>query len=265
MAENVDYEGNGWMISNCLHLPGFPNLFWRELQYFGHTEPPTYVGKQFHERGESDCTIHVAVPTNYAVNPAWEAWTVSVTGSDIDETWDAAALCALTQFCEEHKHEVAGTPFAYLPIRDQSDPEWRLRMDFVNDVGHPSFNPYMAMSVYHSASLYPLYCFQRTELNIYREAVRESHDRTLAREQTIAEKDAEIAALKEQLWLKDEEIEEIDQERANAQDDAELFESMMIEAQDDLEEFKAAHLPRLVQGEVIPLKQGEQVNPDMEE
>ncbi|GJN36842.1 hypothetical protein PR202_gb25740 [Eleusine coracana subsp. coracana] len=39
-------------------------------------------------------------------------------------TWNVAALKVLTRFCEDHKHDVAGTPIALLPINDLTDFEW---------------------------------------------------------------------------------------------------------------------------------------------
>ena len=59
-------------------------------------------------------------------------------------------------------------------------------------------------------------------------------------------------------------MEEIIEERDNAQNDAASFEEQMIEAQDDLDAFKAAHLPRLVQGEEMNLEYGAQLEDEVE-
>lgn len=257
MAENNDPKDQGWVITDCLEIPGMPHLFWKSLQVFGYTDPPTYVGKEYEEHGNLSCIIHVVIPANTSVTPEWESWTVSVDGSELHPTWDVAAFKALTRFCEDRKDEVAGTTLALLPIHDVSDFEWRRRIDFVFDSSHPHYMPPLATVEYYSLALFPICNNQRMELNIYRNALRQSEERNQA-------KDVEISALKQQLQEKDEQMADIIEERDQAQDDAELFESQMLEAQDDLDAFKAAHLPRLEDGLVIDLEHGEQVDEEMD-
>ena len=84
MAEDMVYDGVDWILSTCLHGTGFPLMFWRVLQHFGYSEPPTYVGKQVFGE-ENWCIVHVAVPTTPAY-PTWEPWTVSATGTELHDT-----------------------------------------------------------------------------------------------------------------------------------------------------------------------------------
>ncbi|GJN35101.1 hypothetical protein PR202_gb23834 [Eleusine coracana subsp. coracana] len=131
MAENNFQAPPGWEITDGLEIPGMTQLFWSVLQGYGHDIPPTYVGKTIQENGITSYVVHVAVPTNYSFLPAWESWTISVTGMDLLTTWSVAALKALTLFCELHKHEITGTPelqvefdafkATHLPIIDNWD------------------------------------------------------------------------------------------------------------------------------------------------
>jgi hypothetical protein len=49
------------------------------------------------------------------------AWSMSAKGDDMDEMLERVAHLALTEFCEWHLEDTAGTPVALFPIQDQSD------------------------------------------------------------------------------------------------------------------------------------------------
>ncbi|GJN40281.1 hypothetical protein PR202_gb29479 [Eleusine coracana subsp. coracana] len=60
---------------------------------------------------------------------------------NLPSTWNVAVFKALTQFYEDHKHDVAGTPVALLPINDVMDFEWFRRVDFIFDPNHRQHDP----------------------------------------------------------------------------------------------------------------------------
>ena len=173
MANAFEPMENGWVRSDCLHLQGFAAWFWKALQHFGYSEPPMYEGLEVEEHGHTSCTVNVLVPANVSVEPNWEAWTVSVTGSTLDESWDHAAISALTKFCEDHKEDIAGTPFAYVPIRDQSDETWRFRVDSLFERHLPTYDPIAAAMVSYAALMFNKYSDQRIELTVSRGVTRD--------------------------------------------------------------------------------------------
>ena len=156
MAENKEQPPQGWEITDGLEFTGMIHLFWRVLQRFGYSIPPTYVGKEFQEHGVPSCVIHVAVPANYSVIPTWESWTLSITGTDLPSTWNVAAFKALTRFCEDHKHDVAGTPVALLSINDVTDFEWMRHVDFIFDPNHRHHDPMLPLIEYYGLSTFAL-------------------------------------------------------------------------------------------------------------
>ena len=152
-------------------------MFWKALQYFSYSDPLLYEGLEVQEHGQTSCTINVMVPANVLCKPNWEAWTVSITGSSLEESWNIAVVCALTQFCEDHKEDVAGTPYAYLPIRDQSDEIWRSRVDSLFDWGTPTYNPTAAALMSYSAMMYPMFSGQKVDATESRGALRNTRCR----------------------------------------------------------------------------------------
>ena len=82
---------------------------------------------------------------------------MSVTGSMLDETLDLVVVRAFTKFCKDHKRDIVDSPYAYLPIRDQSDSVWRRHVDSMNNENNPSYNPIVATMVSYTALLYLLF------------------------------------------------------------------------------------------------------------
>jgi hypothetical protein len=99
----VDEEGHAH--STCLHWEGFPSILWCVLSTAGYPNPPLYVGQEFMAMGIRRCHVHMTIP-EHPLNPTWLAIETEVAGHHLIDSWEAAAMNALTTFCEQHPLEV---------------------------------------------------------------------------------------------------------------------------------------------------------------
>ena len=106
-------------------------------------------------------------------------------GSLVDDTLTRAAHQALTQLAECYHIEL-GRPFGYLSIPDQTQPEWRNRIENLSDPEHVTYDPDRAVLAEYSAAMYNL------------------HDQV---QEELENKSAELAAVQSEL-AKNEEITE---------------------------------------------------------
>lgn len=130
MDPHVSILDNGWTHTEALHRPGVPGLLWRMLHAWGYTKPPSYVGRGYSDVWGCSCTVHMCIPPKLTYSYI-DAWSVTAQGFHLFETWDTAALKALTTFFENNSG-VPGTPFGLLPVREpENNPAWRLHMSLV--------------------------------------------------------------------------------------------------------------------------------------
>ena len=59
----------------------------------------------------------------------WQPIEIEVFGYRFADTIEAAALEAITTFCEQHPNEVAEYPIGLFPAVDYHDPEWTFRVE----------------------------------------------------------------------------------------------------------------------------------------
>jgi len=59
----------------------------------------------------------------------WQPIEIEVFGYRFADTIEAAALEAITTFCEQHPNEVAEYPIGLFPAADYHDPEWTFRVE----------------------------------------------------------------------------------------------------------------------------------------
>ena len=91
----------GIMLSACLHWEGFPAILWDVLRPFGYSQPPYYIGREYLELGTQRCHVQLTLlPT--PMHPGWPILDVEVRSHRLADTWEIAALQALTQFCSQH-------------------------------------------------------------------------------------------------------------------------------------------------------------------
>ena len=121
-------DEQGHFHSFCLHWEGMPRLLCELLSVAGYPNPPTYEGFEFEESGVRRCTVVMTIP-QHPLNPQWLLIVTQVTGHRLLDSWELAATCALTTFCDQHPLEVVMTPFGLFPVVDEADPLWLDRMN----------------------------------------------------------------------------------------------------------------------------------------
>ena len=109
------------------------------LRSFGYTVPPTYHFRPFAEFGFARCTVRVDIPP-HPVRSDLAAFSVSLRGGSVSDSLDRVAHEALTEFCERHSQDTAGTHFALFPLRDDSDVTWTRRIAAVTDSTRPVYH-----------------------------------------------------------------------------------------------------------------------------
>jgi hypothetical protein len=93
----VDEEGHAH--SACLHWEGFPSILWGVLSAAGYPNTPLYVGQEFMETGVRWCRVRMTIP-QHPLNLAWLTIKTEVVGHRLIDSWEAAAMKALTSFSE---------------------------------------------------------------------------------------------------------------------------------------------------------------------
>jgi hypothetical protein len=93
----VDEEG--CVQSECLHWEGLPSILWDVLSAAGYPSPPRYMGREFMEMGVTWCQVHMTLlpPPAHPECPALE---IEAMSCHLVDTWETAAMRALTTFCE---------------------------------------------------------------------------------------------------------------------------------------------------------------------
>ena len=121
-------DGAGHAHTNGFHWEGFPRLLWESLQLFCYTEPPLYDCYTYTTEGVTRCTVKMTIP-QHLLRAHWQPIEIEAFGYRFADTIKAAALEAITTFCEQHPNEVAEYPIGHFPATDYHDPEWTFRVE----------------------------------------------------------------------------------------------------------------------------------------
>ena len=92
-------DGAGHTHTNGLHWEGFPRLLWESLQLFCYTEPPQYDCFTYTVEGVTLCTVKMTIP-QHPFRAHWQPIEMEAFGYRLADTVEAAALEAVTTFCE---------------------------------------------------------------------------------------------------------------------------------------------------------------------
>jgi hypothetical protein len=68
------------------------------------------------------------------------AWFTTATGDDLADTLERAAHQALTEFCECHLLDLAGTNIALFPVQNEGNTAWSERLAAVGDPEHSAYH-----------------------------------------------------------------------------------------------------------------------------
>jgi hypothetical protein len=98
------FDEEGHAHSACLHWEGFPSILLGVLSV-------------------CRCRVRMTIP-QHTLNPAWLGIETEVVGHRLIDSCEAAAMKALTTFCEQHPLEVIFAPAGLFPAVSESDPLW---------------------------------------------------------------------------------------------------------------------------------------------
>jgi len=115
----IDAQGN--YVSECLHWEGFPLILWEVLSAAGYAHPPQYVGHEFDKDGVTRCRLNFTLVA-YPVHPEWPVLAFEVFSHCLEDTWEFAALQALTNFCERNLEIIMFSPIGLFPTAQANDP-----------------------------------------------------------------------------------------------------------------------------------------------
>jgi 2'-5' RNA ligase len=97
----------------------------------GYPSPPRYVGREFMEMGVTRSQVHMTLLPPPA-HPECPALRIKAMGRRLTDTWETAAMRALTTFCEQHPVEVTLAPIGLFPAVKDDDPMWLDRVQHID-------------------------------------------------------------------------------------------------------------------------------------
>jgi hypothetical protein len=121
-VQRIFWDAEGYAQTTCLHWERFPKILWDTLRIFHYRYPPQYKGREFTEVGVPRYRATVTVPQHPIL--------IEVVGYHLVDTFEAAALKAITIFCEQHPEEVAAYPIGLFPVVFAHDAEWNYRTNY---------------------------------------------------------------------------------------------------------------------------------------
>jgi hypothetical protein len=132
----------------------FGPLLQQALERVGATEEPEYIARHVTRDGVGQWQVMVLLPAARRF-PDAEPWTVRIFGDEQTETVTRAAQQALTELTERY-HGFLLRPFGHLPVRDQSNPHWRRRVENLGDPSHATYAPDSAVMARYARAAFNL-------------------------------------------------------------------------------------------------------------
>ena len=108
------------------------------------------------------------------------------------DTWEAAALQALTRFCAQHPVEVTPMPIGIFPAVDYEDPAWLDCVEHVDILGYICPQENALTSLWCMNTLFFLYQRQQESMLLLLEKAQNAH-------LTVSASDAQIMELEQGL------------------------------------------------------------------
>jgi hypothetical protein len=130
-VQRIYWDVEEYAHTAYLHWEGFPKILWDTLRIFHYRYPPQYKGREFIEVGVPRCRATITVPQHPILE--WQSIEIEVVRYRLVDTFEAAALKAITTFCEQHSMEVAAYPIGLFPAVFAHDAEWIYK---TNHFGH---------------------------------------------------------------------------------------------------------------------------------
>jgi hypothetical protein len=102
-AQRIYWDAEGYANITCLHWEGFSKILWDTIRIFHYRYPPQYKGRVYIEVGVPRCRASVTVLQHPILE--WQSIEIEVVGYHLVDAFEAAALKAITTFCEQHSME----------------------------------------------------------------------------------------------------------------------------------------------------------------
>jgi cell division protein FtsB len=128
-----EFDADGTIHTNGLHLEGFPHLAWEALIAAGYTTPPTYEVSEFERLGVPRCRVIVTM-LPHPDHANWFDLSIVYWGFITQETIESAALRVLMDFCDHDPTVVALSLFGLFPAVSPHDSAWLDRMDHLREL-----------------------------------------------------------------------------------------------------------------------------------
>jgi len=118
------FDEEGRAHSDCTHWEGFPSILWSVMRDAGYLSPPHYVSEEYHELGVARCRMRLT-HAPHPVPALWHSVELEVVGHRLLDTWELAALRALTRFCSLHPEAIVLALIGLFPVEQPNYPSWR--------------------------------------------------------------------------------------------------------------------------------------------
>ena len=114
------FDENQRAHSACLHWEGFPSILWDVMCNAGYIRPLRDVGEEFQEMGVARCRVHLTHEP-HPVHAHWVSLELEAVGHRLQDTWELAAMRALTRFCTANYSAIMIAPIGLFPIWMHTD------------------------------------------------------------------------------------------------------------------------------------------------
>jgi hypothetical protein len=128
-VQRIYWDAEGYAHTDCLYWEGFSRILWDTLCIYHYRDPPQYKGREFTEVGVPRCHATVTIPHHPTLE--WQSIEIEVVGYCLVDAFEAAALKAITTFCEQHPNAVAAYPIGLFPAVFAHDAEWIFRTTYL--------------------------------------------------------------------------------------------------------------------------------------
>jgi hypothetical protein len=128
-VQRIYWDAEGYAHTDCLYWEGFLRILWDTLRIYHYLDPPQYKGREFTEVGVPRCRATVTIPHHPTLE--WQSIEIEVVGYRLVDAFEAAALKAITTFCEQHLNAVAAYPIGLFPAVFAHDAEWIFRTTYL--------------------------------------------------------------------------------------------------------------------------------------
>ena len=183
------FDEDGRAHSECIHWEGFPSILWGMMRDAGYPSPPRYMGEEFHEMGVARCRVRLT----HAPQPIpalWSSVELEVVGHRLLDTWELAAMRALTRFCSLHLEAITVAPIGIFPAEQPNDPNWHSHVSHLGFLQRHALAETITMMVRCMNALYRWQVLQGRALSQVIGTAQNEHEIGRAKDEQMADLNA---------------------------------------------------------------------------